>query len=129
VIVIDTSVFIDLLNDITTLQVGRLEFLAEEEFIVLGDLILYELLRGARGEGEAVRIRERLSVLPVVAMAGETISVAAARNYRILRRQGFTVRSPIDMLIGTFCIENGHWLLHNDRDFLPMVEHLGLLEA
>jgi hypothetical protein len=33
------------------------------------------------------------------------------------------------MLIGTFCIENGHWLLHNDRDFLPMVEHLGLLEA
>ena len=38
-IVIDTSVFIDLLNDITTQQVGRLEFLAEEEFIVLGDLI------------------------------------------------------------------------------------------
>ena len=26
-------------------------------------------------------------------------------------------------------IPNGHQLLHSDRDFKPMVEHLGLAEA
>jgi predicted nucleic acid-binding protein len=128
-IVVDTSVWIDGLRRARTRQVERLDSLLGRGLLILGDLVLYELLRGARGEGEAVRIGERLSVLPVVVMAGESISVAAARNYRLLRSRGITVRSPIDLLIGTFCIENAHRLLHNDRDFLPMVEHLGLLEA
>ena len=39
------------------------------------------------------------------------------------------LRNTVDLLIGTFCIVNDLRLLHNDRDFLPMVEHLGLLEA
>jgi len=33
------------------------------------------------------------------------------------------------MIIGTFCIEGGHRLLHADRDFDPMVEHFGLRVA
>ena len=37
--------------------------------------------------------------------------------------------STVDLLIGTFCILNRHRLLHNDSDFKPMVEHLGLMEA
>lgn len=32
----------------------------------------------------------------------------------------------MDMIIGTFCIDGGHELLHDDRDFAPMAEHLGL---
>jgi predicted nucleic acid-binding protein len=30
------------------------------------------------------------------------------------------------LLIGTHCIEHGHDLLHDDRDFVPMAQHLGL---
>jgi predicted nucleic acid-binding protein len=30
------------------------------------------------------------------------------------------VRKTIDLLIGTFCIERGHRLLHDDRDYAPM---------
>jgi predicted nucleic acid-binding protein len=33
------------------------------------------------------------------------------------------------MIIGTFCIEGGHTLLHDDRDFGPMAQHLGLQVA
>ena len=55
--------------------------------------------------------------------------VAAARNFRSLRRRGITVRKTIDMLIGTWCIENRRPLLHNDSDFRPMARHLGLIEA
>ena len=59
-------------------------------------------------------------------MLDDAIAVQAARNYRVLRTRGVTVRRTIDMIIGTFCISGGHALLHDDRDFEPMVAHLGL---
>ena len=59
-------------------------------------------------------------------MVGRANALASTRNYRALRAAGSTVRKMIDMLIATFCIENGHMLLHADRDFLPMERHLGL---
>ena len=50
----------------------------------------------------------------------------AARNYRILRAGGATVRKTVDLIIGTFCLEMGHRLLHDDRDFIAMEALLGL---
>jgi predicted nucleic acid-binding protein len=43
-----------------------------------------------------------------------------------LLRLGVTVRKTIDTLIATRCIESGYDLLHNDRDFDPFAQHLGL---
>jgi hypothetical protein len=63
------------------------------------------------------------------ASGGDAIAVAAAANFRSLRRRGITVRKTIDLLIGTWCIENRRPLLHNDSDFQPMTRHLGLIEA
>jgi predicted nucleic acid-binding protein len=62
-------------------------------------------------------------------MVGEITALRAAINYRVLRKGGVTMGSTVDLLIGTFCILNRHRLLHNDSDFKPMVEHLGLMEA
>ncbi|WP_298256779.1 hypothetical protein [Bradyrhizobium sp.] len=53
-------------------------------------------------------------------MAGNGIAVSAAHNFRSLRKRGVTVRKTIDLLIGTWCIENRRPLLHNDSDFYPM---------
>jgi predicted nucleic acid-binding protein len=53
-------------------------------------------------------------------------AVAAAKNYRILRRRGYTVRKTIDCLIATFCLQAGHELLHRDHDFDPFENILGL---
>jgi hypothetical protein len=64
--------------------------------------------------------------LPCYNLGGEALAVAAARNYRRLRRLGVTPRSATDALIATFCIDEGHELLHRDRDFEPFVRHLGL---
>jgi predicted nucleic acid-binding protein len=49
-----------------------------------------------------------------------------ARNYHRLRELGVMIRKTADVIIGVFCIENHHSLLHDDRDFAPMEEHLGL---
>jgi len=54
------------------------------------------------------------------------LAIAAAKNYRLLRSEGITIRKTIDLIIGTFCIAHGHTLLHDDRDFSPMETHLGL---
>ena len=50
----------------------------------------------------------------------------AAEHYRILRGHGVTVRSPVDVLLASYCIEHDHALLHNDRDFDPMEALRGL---
>jgi hypothetical protein len=43
-----------------------------------------------------------------------------------MRAAGVTIRKTIDLLIGTFCIERGCRLLHDDRDFDPMERLPGL---
>jgi hypothetical protein len=57
---------------------------------------------------------------------GTDLALSAAGNYRMLRARGITVRTTLDCLIATFCLQNGHTLLHNDRDFEPFEAVLGL---
>jgi hypothetical protein len=59
-------------------------------------------------------------------LCNETIAIKSAENFRLLRKKGKTIRKTIDLIIGTFCIENDMELLHNDRDFDPMEKYLGL---
>ena len=59
-------------------------------------------------------------------MLGVDVAVEAAENYRMPRAKGITVRTAIDMIIGSFCLLNGQVLLHDDRDFDPVVKYLGL---
>jgi hypothetical protein len=46
-----------------------------------------------------------------------------------LRRRGIAIRKTIDLIIGTFCIDRGHALLRNDRDYEPMERLLGVKAA
>ena len=128
-IVVDTSVWIDFLNGRITSQVGRLDAVLGTEEIIVGDLMLCEVLQGLDSERAARAVEALLRRFEIVSMGGEAIAVAAAANFRSLRRRGITVRKTIDLLIGTWCIENRRPLLHNDSDFQPMARHLGLIEA
>jgi predicted nucleic acid-binding protein len=129
VIVVDSSVWIDFLNGRKVPHVERLRAVLGNEEIIVGDLMLCEVLQGLDSERAARQVESLLRRFEIVPMAGEAIAVVAARNFRSLRKRGITVRKTIDLLIGTWCIEN-HWpLLHNDSDFRPMARHLGLIEA
>jgi predicted nucleic acid-binding protein len=127
VIVVDTSVWIDFLNGKDVPHVRRLRVALGVEEIAVGDLMLCEVLQGLDSERDTRQVEALLRGFQIVPMAGDTIAVAAARNYRTLRRLGITVRKTIDLLIGTWCIENRAALLHNDSDFRPMGRHLGLV--
>ena len=128
-IVVDSSVWIGFLKGHNSRQVQHLHSSLGSEDIILGDLMLCEILQGLESERAASEIETLLRNFDIVPMAGEVIAVAAARNYRSLRRRGITIRKTIDLLIGTWCIENGLPLLHNDSDFHPMARHLGLIEV
>ncbi|MGB7101039.1 MAG: PIN domain nuclease [Xanthobacteraceae bacterium] len=128
-IVVDSSVWIDFLNGRHLAHVRKLRTRLGTEEIVIGDLMLCEVLQGLENEAAARAVEDFLRRFDIVSMAGDAIAVVAARNFRYLRRRGVTVRKTIDLLIGTWCIENRVPLLHNDRDFVPMARHLGLLQA
>jgi predicted nucleic acid-binding protein len=92
----------------------------------VGDLILLEVLQGVRNERHATQMEQYLRRFRIEGMLDEDLAVSAARNYRRLREKGVTIRKTADLIIGTFCIEYGYALLHDDRDFEPMAANLGL---
>ena len=125
-ILVDSSVWIDYFRGVKSPQAERLDSLLRVQPVSIGDLIITEVLQGCATEAEFNRVKRVLLSLDVVELGGLDIALQAARNYRFLRGLGITVRKTIDVVIATYCIENGYFLLHNDRDFLPFVEHLGL---
>jgi predicted nucleic acid-binding protein len=127
-IVVDSSVWIDFLNKVDNVETGKLLHVESARDILVGDLVLFEILRGARDDSHARRLEKQLRVFEIRDILNEVVAIQAAENYRRLRAVGITVRKIADVVIGTYCIMNGHSLLHRDRDFLPMVEHLGLRE-
>jgi predicted nucleic acid-binding protein len=128
VIVVDSSVWIDFLKGRNLPSVRQLRARLGAEQIIVGDLMLCEVLQDLENGWVAQAVEAYLRRFDIVTMAGETIAIAAARNFRRLRRRGITVHKTIDLLIGTWCIENRIPLLHNHSDFRPMAEHLGLIQ-
>lgn len=128
-ILVDTSVWIDLLRGSATDPVARLQVLMRQQQLLVGDLVLCEVVRGVRSDTQARAVEAALRQFDVVELVSPELAVKAAANYRLLRGRGVTVRTTVDLLIGTFCIERGHVLLHSDRDFEPMKRFLGLQTA
>jgi predicted nucleic acid-binding protein len=128
VIVVDSSVWIAQLRGQQTEARAKLQAIVSNDDgrILVGDVILLEVLQGARDEAAAARIEQNLRAYQIATMCDTTLAIQCARNYRLLRQRGVTVRKTIDMIIGTFCIEGNRDLLHDDRDFEPMATFLGL---
>jgi len=125
-IVVDTSVWIDYVNGIITPQTNLLDIELENSRIVTGDLIITEFLQGFRDDKQYYEAKELMESLEYCDFVGKEIAIKAAENFRKLRKKGITVRKTIDVLIATFCVENGYELIHNDKDFDQMEEILGL---
>lgn len=128
-VLVDSSVWIDYFRGVQTAQTDKLDLLLGVQPLAIGDLVLAEVLQGFDSDRDFEQGLRLLRTFAVVDIAGEDIAVHAARNFRILRALGVTVRKTIDTLIATRCIIDGHELLYSDRDFDPFVRHLGLIAA
>ena len=125
-IVADSSVWIGHFRGAESEACRKLYSIGLEEGLLVGDIILLEILRGARDARHARRMEDDLRRWDIVPMLGVALAIRAAENYRALRSLGITVRKAADLIIATYCLAHGHALLHNDRDFEPMCAHLGL---
>ncbi len=125
-IMVDTSVWIDYVNGVITPQTDALDKELQEGNVATGDLIITEFLQGFRTKGDVTAAQSIMNSLTYFDLVGKEIAFLAAQNYRVLQSKGVTVRKTIDTIIATFCIEYDLPLLHNDRDFTPFAEHLGL---
>ena len=126
-IVADTSAWIDYLRGIDAPHTNALDYGLLHNRIITGDLIIAEFLQGFRVEKDYIEAKRIMDSLEYHDLVGREIAIQAALNFRILRRKGITLRKTIDVIIATFCIENAFQLIHNDRDFDPMEEYLGLV--
>lgn len=127
-VVVDSSVWIDFFADRPTVQVRKLLSVRPARSIIVGDIVLLEILRGARDDAHAAALDRRLRAFQLRPFLDADLARKAAASYRALRSKGFTVRRAVDLVIGAYCIEHAFPLLHNDRDFTVMREHLGLIE-
>ncbi len=128
-ILVDTSVWIDYLNGVLSKHTDMLDSGIVEGTVAMGDLIFLETLQGIRDDREYRKTKQTLMMLDLFQMFGQGMPEKCAKNYRALRKKGITIRKTMDVIIATFCIERRMPLLFTDRDFIPFVDHLGLLSA
>jgi predicted nucleic acid-binding protein len=122
-LLLDTSVWIDLLADRRTEAVGFVLQREATEGIALTEMIYLEVMQGARAGATEQKIRNILSQQQILQplQALETYDQAAAL-YRAARRNGLTVRTAVDCLIAQIAVEHEALLVHNDRDFFTLAK-------
>lgn len=125
-LLVDSTVWIDYFNGVENPQTDYLYQIVDKTPILIGDLILAEVLQGFREDADFEKARRAFGKYTQVQMVDSALALQSVRNYRTLRRKGVAVRKTIDSFIATYCIENGHDLLHNDSDFGGYEKHLGL---
>jgi predicted nucleic acid-binding protein len=117
-IVVDTSVWIDVFNDRATPQSEHCVVLIEDgQPVALTDVIFTEILQGFASEADASRVEKHLRSFPILRLEAVDDFALAAQLYRTARRSGVTVRKTLDCLIAAACVRADAPILHADRDF------------
>lgn len=115
-LLIDTSVWISVFRDRNGQVRQQLEILIDDREVLLSRFTQLELLQGSLNEQEWTLLSTYLGTQDYVELTNQSWQ-ASARIYYDLRRQGLTVRSPIDCCIAQAALENNLLLIHSDRDF------------
>jgi predicted nucleic acid-binding protein len=115
-ILVDTSVWIEIFQDKTGNIVKAFQKTIGSENYVMSRFNQLELLQGARNQNEWEMLEDYLSTQYFLEATQYTWT-EAARLYFELRRKGFTINSPVDCCIAQVALEYGAVLLHRDKDF------------
>lgn len=117
-VLVDTTVWVDLLRNRDTGPVAGLKRLLRAGEAAVAPVVLQELLQGASSPESFERLRAHFTALPLFKPKRDAgTHVAAAALYARCRWKGFTPRSPHDCLIAQLAVEYKVPLLHDDRDF------------
>ena len=125
-ILVDTSVWIELLNGRLGSKISERELL---QFCTCGP-VLQEVLQGVRNHPTEEHFRQIFLALPFLGdPLPSSMFMFAADIYRTGRRKAFTIRSSIDCLIAAIALENRVMVWHRDRDFDSIAKYTNLLST
>jgi predicted nucleic acid-binding protein len=127
VIVADTSAWVDFLRKTGSAVHMRLqELLAKRQPVAVTEVVIMEVLAGARSVRHAAELRAHLLSFPVLRLNGIDGFDEAAALFRACRAGGETVRELTDCLVAAPTIAAGATLLQADRDFEVLARHTPL---
>lgn len=118
-ILIDSSVWIDLLRGEHTQSAAKLRQLVEDrpEEAATSEPITMELLAGARGENDVAKLEKLIGSLLLLPIQPVTDFTDAAQLYRSARARGMTVRKLADCLIAAIALRHEAEIWHKNADF------------
>jgi predicted nucleic acid-binding protein len=118
-IIVDTSVLINLLRGRTTVATERLIQIEREDTpFHIPAICCQEILQGAKDEREWEFLHRNISTQRTLVPEDPLQAhIAAARIFFECRRKGMTVRSTADCIVAQLALENDADLLHDDEDF------------
>jgi predicted nucleic acid-binding protein len=120
-LLLDTSVWIDLLANRQTEAVRFALSRRESEDLALTEMIYLEVLQGISDARVFETVQHVLSQQQVLQPShGLESYEAAARLYALGRKRGITVRTAVDCLVAQIALESDALLVHNDRDYLAL---------
>lgn len=126
-ILVDSSAWIEFLRATGSTAHLRLRSAMEEGAnLACTDVVLMEILAGARDDSDRTRLRRLLCSVEFVPVEGPADYERAAELYRRCRSQGETPRKLTDCLIAAVAIRSGARLLSADADFLVIARHTPL---
>jgi len=128
VIVVDTSAWVEFLRRTDSPACRTLRrLLGQGADLAVTEVVVAEVLMGARSPDDARRLRLGLLALPVLPLGGLAGFEAAAALYVSCRRGGDVLRGLLDCLVAVPVIRAGATLLHSDRDFEKLARHAPLV--
>jgi predicted nucleic acid-binding protein len=121
-LLLDSSVWIDIHRARATTATRFVEAREEGEEIATAGIIFQEVLQGIRTEAEYDYMRQVLWSTLILQPRELSTYEVAAQLHRSARAAGLTIRKPNDCLIAALALEHGALLVHNDRDFLALAQ-------
>lgn len=126
-ILVDSSAWVEFLRATGSPAHLRLRSALKEKVdLASTDVVVMEILAGARDDADRDRLRRLLYGLRFLAVEGPTDHERAAELYRLCRSGGETPRKLTDCLIAAVAIRNKAELLCEDTDFLTIARHTEL---
>lgn len=124
-ILVDSSVWLDYFRGVRSPQTDALDRLLGQAPLLVADLTFEEVLHGLPDERHRRLAADALRKFWIVEIHGFALAEASAAHGHALRARGLDP-DPAACRIATYCIENGFALLHDDEEYGPFEEHLGL---
>lgn len=129
-ILVDTSAWVEFLRATGSPVHLRMRALLHDEApLCTTEVVVMEVLAGARDEVRAASLQRLLARHELLAADGLSDYETAAQIFRRCRSRGATIRSLTDCLIAAVAVREQVPVLHRDRDFDQLAEHMALQVA